>query len=260
MSTGMKTERNAATLCWVSVKKEIGCESVSFPFGQGVLNGRMSELINQGLPFPVGLRGEGLRLRSWRPGDEAAVLRGLCDAEFLRWNTPVVPVRTEADAARFIRGRAEGWERGTMAHFCVTGDTAEGTEGPVLGHVGLNVIDPRMRTGRVGYWVLPEARGHGVARRALELASRWAFRETGLHRLELGHALGHGASCRIAERCGFPLEGTLREAMFEAGRQDAFRHLHLHARLATDPAPAGPAEAGAQGQSSSLTQEFPSRR
>jgi RimJ/RimL family protein N-acetyltransferase len=69
------------------------------------------------------------------------------------------------------------------------------------------------------------------------LATRWAFTQPGLHRFELDHALGHDASCRIAERCGYPYEGTLRGAMWEAGRHDAFRDAHLHARLATDPEP-----------------------
>ena len=91
--------------------------------------------------------------------------------------------------------------------------------------------------------MLPEARGRAVATRALVLAARWAFDGDGglgLHRLELGHAVGHDASCRIAERCGFPYEGTLRGAMFEAGRQDAFRDVHLHGRLATDTEPLMP--------------------
>ena len=78
-------------------------------------------------------------------------------------------------------------------------------------------------------------RSRHVAVRALTLAARWALTDLGLHRLELGHALGHDASCHIAERCGFPAEGVLRGAMFEAGSQDAFRDVHLHGRLATDP-------------------------
>ena len=76
------------------------------------------------------------------------------------------------------------------------------------------------------------------AARAESLAAHWALTDLGLHRLELGHALGHDASCTVAERCGFRYEGTLRGAMFEAGRHDAFRDIHLHARLATDPEPA----------------------
>jgi RimJ/RimL family protein N-acetyltransferase len=99
------------------------------------------------------------------------------------------------------------------------------------------VINRIGRSARVGYWVLPEARGQGVATRALALAADWALTDLGLHRLELDHAVGHDVSCRIAERCGFRYEGTLRGAMFEAERYDAFRDMHLHARLATDPEP-----------------------
>ena len=51
----------------------------------------------------------------------------------------------------------------------------------------------------------PDATPHGHGLRLTQL---------GLHRLELGHALGHDASCRIAGTCGFAYEGTLRDAMF----------------------------------------------
>ncbi|MDX3851787.1 GNAT family protein [Streptomyces sp. AK02-01A] len=197
----------------------------------------MSDFSGTRLPDPADVLGFGLRLRAWREGDESALLRGLSDAEFKRWNAPLVDVSTEAEAALQIKQRAEGWRKGTMAHFCITEDTGDGTEGPVLGSVGLGLLDLRLRTGRVGYWVLPEARGRGVAGRALELCSRWAFEEAGLHRIELGHALTHSASCRIAERCGYRYEGTLRGAMFEAVSRDAFRDAHLHARLAADPWP-----------------------
>ncbi|KIF74970.1 acetyltransferase [Streptomyces sp. 150FB] len=206
----------------------------------------MTESPRLHLPAPTDIRGYGLRLRAWRADDASdltAMLRGVTDPDFLRWNTPLVPVTTEADAAQAVRARAEGWERGEMAHFCVTEDATGATgatgpaEGPVVGHIGLGMIDLRMRTGRVGYWVLPEARGRGVARRALELCTRWAFESAGLHRIDLGHAIGHDASCRIAVRCGYLAEGALRDAMFDSGRMDVFRDVHLHARLSSDAAP-----------------------
>lgn len=120
--------------------------------------------------------------------------------------------------------------------FCVT----DAASGAILGHLGVNDIDPFIRLARVGYWVLPEARGRRVATRALALGARWAFDTLGLNRLELGHALGHDASCRVAEHCGFRYEGTLRGAMFEEGRQDVFRDVHLHGRIAQDPEAAPP--------------------
>ncbi|MBA2807017.1 GNAT family N-acetyltransferase [Streptomyces sp. KM273126] len=182
------------------------------------------------------LRDHGLRLRPWdaeSDSDVEAWLRGYSDPEFRRWNTPLKPLDAMEDARESLRLRAEWEAEGKCMSFCVE-DAATGSP---LGHIGVNEIDHFIRTARVGYWVLPEARGHRVATRALRLAARWAFTDLGMHRLELGHALGHDASCRIAERCGFPYEGTLRGAMFEAGRYDAFRDVHLHARLVTDPEP-----------------------
>ncbi|MFF4502837.1 GNAT family N-acetyltransferase [Streptomyces sp. NPDC001401] len=185
------------------------------------------------------LHGHGLRLRQWDADSDADVatwLRGLTDPEFRRWNTPLRPVDDLAGARESLRAKALGSADGSAASYCVT-DAASGT---VLGHIGVNAIDLVLSVARVGYWVLPEARGQGVATRALAVASRWALTELGVHRLELGHALGHEGSCRIAERCGFRYEGTLRGAMFEAGRYDAFRDVHLHGRTATDPEPQVP--------------------
>lgn len=180
--------------------------------------------------------GHGLRLRRWdaeSDADAATWLRGLMDPEFLRWNTPLKPV-SDLDSARdSLRAQATRAASGECVHFRVT----DAGTGATLGHIGLNMIEMAVRVARVGYWVLPEARGRGVAARALALATRWAFTELGLYRLELGHAIGHDASCRIAEKCGFLHEGTLRGAMFEAGRLDTFRDVHLHARIATDPEP-----------------------
>ncbi|MER7487116.1 GNAT family protein [Streptomyces sp. NPDC126497] len=182
------------------------------------------------------LHGHGLRLRAWDPesrADAEVWLRSFTDPEFQRWNTPVRPVVDRAGAREALRRRARHDADGTGASFRV----ADAGSGAVLGHVGLVGIHPVLRHARVGYWVLPEARGRGVATRALLLAARWAFTGLGLHRLELDHAVGHEASCRVAERCGFRHEGTMRGAVFEAGRHDAFRDAHLHARLATDPEP-----------------------
>ncbi|MER7051770.1 GNAT family protein [Streptomyces sp. NPDC000351] len=184
-------------------------------------------------------QGHGLRLRPWDAGCDADAriwLRGHLDPEFRRWNTPLTLWTDLGGARKSLRARAVEAGEGRAASFRIT-DAVSGT---ALGHIGVNEINRPLRLARVGYWVLPEARGQGVATRALFLASRWAFAELGLYRLELGHAVGHEASCRIAERCGYAHEGTLRGAMWEAGRHDMFRDAHLHARLATDEEPAAP--------------------
>ncbi|MGW2366143.1 GNAT family N-acetyltransferase [Streptomyces sp. NPDC001667] len=175
-----------------------------------------------------------LLLRPWEDGDLEAVLRGIADPEFRRWNAISVPPPDEEGARAFLGRRADGWEQGDSVGFAVTAQA----EGPdvVVGSVGLSAIDRVQRSARVSYWILPEFRGRGYASRALEALTRWAFHEElRLHRLELGHALGHDASCRVAERCAYGLEGTLRGAL--PGSDGGMWDIHLHARLATDPEP-----------------------
>ncbi|MEV8568323.1 GNAT family N-acetyltransferase [Streptomyces sp. NPDC051322] len=197
------------------------------------------------------IHGLGLSLRPWEPADADVLLRGFTDPELLRWNTPRRPIADLSDARAAIRARAEGLGRRELAQFAVT------ESGTIVGSVGLSGINHHMRRAAVGYWILPEHRHRSLATCALELCTRWAFEQGGLHRIELGHAVEHIASCRVAERCGYLVEGTKRDGMHEAQRTEAFRDQHLHARLSTDPPPA---LGESYGQSSSRTQPPPPAR
>ncbi|MFC7484563.1 GNAT family N-acetyltransferase [Luedemannella flava] len=64
--------------------------------------------------------------------------------------------------------------------------------------------------------------------RALTALSAWTLGPAGFHRLYLEHSTRNGASCRVATKAGFALEGTQRSAAVHAdGRHD----MHLHARI-----------------------------
>ena len=62
--------------------------------------------------------------------------------------------------------------------------------------------------------------------------ARWGFVDLGLARIRLEHVTRNPASCRVAVKAGFLLEGTLRSAYLDPQglRQDC----HVHGRLATD--------------------------
>jgi RimJ/RimL family protein N-acetyltransferase len=121
------------------------------------------------------------RYRGSLPGDLAATRHALADGES-------------------ERARGEGLELAV----CVAG-----TDVPV-GSLSLWRVHPRHRTAALSWALLPQARGHGVATGAVRLAGAWALHTLGLARLEAEIEAGNAASRRVAERCGFVAEGTLR--------------------------------------------------
>jgi ribosomal-protein-alanine N-acetyltransferase len=75
--------------------------------------------------------------------------------------------------------------------------------GTCVGLVWVNVRDADQTTGSVGYWLLPMARGRGLATRAVRLISGWAVREMGLTNLRLTTEPENERSRGVAERSGF---------------------------------------------------------
>jgi RimJ/RimL family protein N-acetyltransferase len=58
--------------------------------------------------------------------------------------------------------------------------------------------------------------------------SDWALEKVGFYRLYLDHSTRNQASCRVATKSGYELEGTKRSAaVHDDGRHD----MHLHARV-----------------------------
>jgi RimJ/RimL family protein N-acetyltransferase len=70
--------------------------------------------------------------------------------------------------------------------------------------------------------VKADARGRGVASRAVALLARFAFDQLGAARVQLLTESDNVASQRVAEKAGFTREGTLRSFLdFKGRRRDA---------------------------------------
>jgi RimJ/RimL family protein N-acetyltransferase len=92
----------------------------------------------------------------------------------------------------------------------------------------------------LGYMVARAARGRGAATAMLMLLTEWAFDELGLQRAYLIIDVENDVSARVAERCGYTLEGVKRSILLKPGqRTDA----GLWSRLPGDPSPGGTATA-----------------
>ena len=165
----------------------------------------------------------GLVLRPWADGDAPTVLAAYQDPEIRRWHTRR-PASPEQVLQWFAHSR-RSWQEETGASWAVT----RGDE--VVGRMTLGGVNLDDGEAACAYWVVPAARGTGVASGALRALSAWALADGRLHRLWLDHSTGNVASCRVAVKAGFRLEGTTRSA---AVHDDRRHDLHLHARVRGD--------------------------
>ncbi|MFC6020966.1 GNAT family N-acetyltransferase [Plantactinospora solaniradicis] len=167
----------------------------------------------------------GLRLRPWRVDDAATVRAAFDCPEIQRWH--MRRLDTDAEARDWTAQWPARWAAETDASWALV-------DGPVdrpVGQVGLRNVTLVEGSAELSYWVLPAARGAGVAGRAVTALTRWAFDTLGIHRLVLLHSTRNRASCRVAGKVGYRTEGVLRQAMLHA---DGWHDVHLHARLRSD--------------------------
>lgn len=166
-----------------------------------------------------------LLIRPWEGADAPHVVRAYGDPAIQQWHGRTM---TEDEAVAWVDSWATRWAEETGVSWAVEGP------GGLLGRVSYRSINGRDGSAEAGYWVLPEARGRQVAARALTATADWLFSDIGLHRLWLIHSVANPASCRVAERSRFQLEGTQRQ---QARHADGWHDMHMHARLAADPSP-----------------------
>jgi RimJ/RimL family protein N-acetyltransferase len=152
-------------------------------------------------------------LRAAAPLDLPAIEDGIHDPDVIRWIGP-----PEGSAADVLAQNAKGWANGSPTLSICEPD------GTFVGKVWVNVRDSDPTTGFVGYWLLPVARGRGIATSAVRLISAWAMGELGLERLRLTTAPDNERSQRVAERSGFRRVSSPAEELVEGpnGRQVVF--------------------------------------
>lgn len=168
-----------------------------------------------GLVAPKGLLSDGvIEIRSWQGGDAPALAAALCDPDIYRW-TLLREGFSEEDIRDWVAENLEPKAGGRRLEFAVV----DAHSGRLLGGVGLGDFDPKNGVAEIFYWTAADARGRGVASRAVTLLSSWAFAQSHITRLELYTHLDNYASQRVAERSGFAREGILRSCRVVKGER-----------------------------------------
>ena len=161
-------------------------------------------------------------LRPWRASDAAVVAEAYSDPSIQHWHAQSM---TKDEARAWIDSWPGRWDQESGGGWAVVNPSG------LLGQISLRRLSLKEGLAEVSYWVLPAARGHRVATRALCTLSTWVFDELNLHRVELAHSTLNPASCHVAENAGYTLEGVKRSESLHA---DGWHDMHLHARLIDD--------------------------
>jgi ribosomal-protein-alanine N-acetyltransferase len=163
-------------------------------------------------------------LREWRADDRDALVEMANDESIRRW-TRVPSPYTERDAEEWFALTRTTRAAGHQAAFAVVASD----DGRLLGSIDLrrNPADPAI--GELGYMVGPAARGRRVATRAVELATRWAFEDLGIERMEILIDPRNEPSLKVAEAAGYAREGVLRG--YRPSRNGGRLDLAMYARL-----------------------------
>ena len=138
-----------------------------------------------------------------------------------------VPRQYTVDSARaFVQRQHERASAGDGFSFVIA-EEADPASG--VGSIGLWLHEIESGRASIGYWVVAEARGRGLAAHALRAVVQFAFGELAIPRLHLFVEPWNVASARTAEAAGFSREATLRGWERIGGEQhdaDCFAFLH----------------------------------
>ncbi len=179
-----------------------------------------------------------LELRPWAFGDVDALMEAVAQSAkelraFMPWAHQ--PRTREGDYALLAKFQAD-YHAGREF---VLGMFSEA--GEVLGGVGLHprvALNPRAL--EVGYWCRSAQAGKGWTTLAVRMLVVLAFDRFACDRLQVTYDEENGASRRVVEKCGFPLEGVVRnvvaavpDELRDSGYRGTGRH-RLHALVPQD--------------------------
>lgn len=145
-------------------------------------------------------------LRPPDEGDLEAIAAAIADLDVVRWIGP--PEGTAAETLALNRSR---WAAGSPTFAICESD------GVCVGHVWANRPPDEPAAAAIGYFLLPAARGRGLATRAVRLLCAWLVAERGVTQLRLFTDPANVASQRVAARSGFTRIGV------ELGREGTDR-------------------------------------
>jgi RimJ/RimL family protein N-acetyltransferase len=183
------------------------------------------------LELPGHIDTQRLHLRVPRAGDGAALYAAIVESlpELRRFlaSLPWVAAEPSPEAS-------EAWCRNAAANFLARRDLPflmfERESGALVGATGLHRTVWETPRTEIGYWCRTTRAGRGYVSEAVAAVARYAHENLRAVRVEIVTDEANLASRRVAERCGFELEGVLRHE--RRAPDGSLRNTCIYARLA----------------------------
>ena len=182
---------------------------------------------------PVEINAGEYYLRAFRNDDRVndvpALVEIYADPETKRYMNRL-SIDDASTAELFIMLMANGWAKNYRWSWAV----CDAVTADMVAGIILHNVDHVLKSAEVTCWTHPAHRGKGVLPTALNAVLGWAFGAQGMHRIVYKHSVFNTASQRVPEKCGFTLEGRLRDSLVI---DDQHVDELLWSRLASDPHP-----------------------
>jgi RimJ/RimL family protein N-acetyltransferase len=161
----------------------------------------------------------------------AAVLESLESLRpWMRWANRPQSLKGTRD---FLRSSCRDWGSGTEFGLPML---LKGTS-TFVGWMGLFRIDWSVPRVEIGYWVRKRFEGHGYITEALNAVTDYCADCLGARRVELHVDERNERSIRVADRCGYQLEGILRN--YVRAEDGSLENTRFYSRLFSDDGPVG---------------------
>jgi RimJ/RimL family protein N-acetyltransferase len=180
------------------------------------------------IDIPEQFTTERLLIRTAMNGDGAALNEAIVEsiAELRPWMpwAQSVPTPEESEAySRRARSRFLLREDLPLRFFLKQ-------TGQFVGSSGLHRIDWEVPKFEIGYWVRTSMAGRGYVTEAVGAIADFALQKLSAQRVEIRCDERNDRSCRVAERCRFELEATLRRD--SRAPDGTLRNTRVYTRLA----------------------------
>ena len=165
--------------------------------------------------------GKRVSIRPLRFSDAPCLYENVKDKEIVTWTVSIPHPYPKDGALKFVRKvRYNIKKKKAYAFGIVLKET-----GTVIGVVELMALDWRDKNAEIGYWLGRKYWAGDLMTEAVRLILKFGFGNLELHRIYAKLFEENTGSARVLEKCGFKLEGRMREERYRYGKwHDALRY------------------------------------